>query len=119
MPSSQGARKVTRTFVVDPDKSPFDSLKDDPNSKPTLILNGCTADNADDAAVFAEHLEIAQAGNVPFISINIFCDTEDHQRRFGDPTRYEELKSKLRDRQILQLLLSNHELLDPTKCSPD
>jgi hypothetical protein len=81
MPSSQGARKVTRTFVFDP---AFDSLKDDPNSKPTLILNGCTADNADDAAVFAEHLEIAQAGNVPFISINIFCDTENHSEILFD-----------------------------------
>lgn len=40
-------------------------------------MTGCIADNTEDAAVFAEHAAIAQASNVPFVSINFVWDSED------------------------------------------
>lgn len=66
-------------------------------------MTGCIADNTEDAAVFAKHAAIAQASNVPFVSINFVWDSEDRQCRTVDPTRYEETKLKLHDTKILQM----------------
>lgn len=96
----------------------FDALKAD--SKPlTIIMTGCLGANREDAAVFAEHLEIARARKVPFFSFNITCDREEHRARFQDPARYQGSKTKLQDFEVLQSLLAKHNLLTPAARSGD
>lgn len=91
----------------------FDALKEDPNPDLMIVMMGCVGDNVDDGAVYAEHVEVARARGVPFVSVNLVCGREDHQRRFGDPKRYEGARSKLADKRVLEELMENHELLDP------
>jgi shikimate kinase len=66
----------------------FDELKALPMAKNLIIImTGCLAANPEDAAVFAEHVAIAQHHDIPFYSFTISVDEKEHFWRLQSPDR--------------------------------
>lgn len=65
----------------------FDDLKALPRHEMVIIMTECLGANQEDAAVFAEHVNIAQARGVPFFSFTIACDKKEHVLRLQSPDR--------------------------------
>jgi hypothetical protein len=80
-----------------------------------VIMTGCLADNAEDIAVLAEHLRMAQDAHVPFYLVEVTCDPKEHGRRLEAPARVTGDKTKLRDVSVLQELLEKHRLVDVSR----
>ncbi|KAI7261420.1 hypothetical protein KC335_g10744 [Hortaea werneckii] len=73
----------------------FQDLKQLPEHVTTIVLTGCLGQNSEDVAVYAEHVEIAQARGVPFILFTL-------------------TKTKLNDPAVLETMMTNTTILNPT-----
>ncbi|GAB1737643.1 hypothetical protein NU219Hw_g2058t1 [Hortaea werneckii] len=99
----------------------FQDLKRLPENITTIVLTGCLAQNSEDVAVYAEHVKIAQARGVPFLSFTLTVEKSEHLLRLQSPDRVYGQKTKLNDPAVLETIMANNEILDPTvvveKCS--
>ena len=75
----------------------FQDLKGLPETITTIVLTGCLGQNAEDVAVYAEHVEIAQARGVPLLSFTLTVQKSEHLLRLQSPDRVYGQKTKLND----------------------
>lgn len=75
----------------------FQDLKGLPENITTIILTGCLGQNSEDVAVYAEHVELAQARGVPFHSFALAVEKSEHLLRLQSPDRVYGQKTKLND----------------------
>ncbi|KAI7239485.1 hypothetical protein KC330_g1855 [Hortaea werneckii] len=92
----------------------FQDLKRLPENITTIVLTGCLGQNSEDVAVYAEHVEIAQARGVPFCSFTLTVEKSEHLLRLQSPDRVYGQKAKLNDPAVLETIMTNNEILDPT-----
>ncbi|RMZ09704.1 hypothetical protein D0864_01443 [Hortaea werneckii] len=92
----------------------FQDLKGLPENITTIILTGCLGQNSEDVAVYAEHVELAQARGVPFHSFALAVEKSEHLLRLQSPDRVYGQKTKLNDPAVLETIMTNNEILDPT-----
>jgi hypothetical protein len=94
----------------------FDGIKAVTNKLITVIMTTCTLSNVPaDLELFAELVDIARVRGVPFVSVNINCDSDVNVRRLASEAR-EHVLSKLMDPQVLLDMRSKYTLLDPRQC---
>ncbi|RMY20381.1 hypothetical protein D0867_04042 [Hortaea werneckii] len=92
----------------------FQDLKKLPENITTIVLTGCLGQNAEDVAVYAEHVEIAQARGVPLLSFTLTVQKSEHLLRLQSPDRVHGQKTKLNDPDVIETIMTNNEILDPT-----
>ncbi|RMY67688.1 hypothetical protein D0863_07634 [Hortaea werneckii] len=92
----------------------FQDLKGLPKNITTVILTGCLGQNSEDVAVYAEHVELAQARGVPLLSFTLTVEKSEHLLRLQSPDRVYGQKTKLNDPAVLETIMTNNEILDPT-----
>ncbi|RMY20406.1 hypothetical protein D0867_04021 [Hortaea werneckii] len=92
----------------------FQDLKRLPENITTIVLTGCFGQNSEDVAVYAEHVEIAQARGVRFLSFTLTVEKSEHLLRLQSPDRVYGQKTKLNDPDVLETIMTNNEILDPT-----
>lgn len=76
-------------------------------------MTSCTASNDADAEVFAEHVDIAQVRKIPFVCVNLLCDTDKQLARLQSQEQTSGITSKLTDPAVLERLMRDHKLLNP------
>jgi hypothetical protein len=87
-----------RQFRASLRRSAFSAFQKLPEQNLVLVLTDCLGDNVVDAAAFSEHIEIARARGVPFLSFTIDCDDADVLRhRVTEPDRQHTARSKMSD----------------------
>jgi predicted kinase len=97
-------------------KAAFDGLKAVTNDIITVILTACTlSDRLADLDRFAEFVDVARVRGVPFVSVNLDCDSQTNIKRVGSEERLHD-KSKLMDVQVLLDTRNKYKLLDPKVC---
>jgi hypothetical protein len=112
-PSRTPANAVLRTAIR---HAAFDGVKAITNKLITVIMTTCTLSNVPaDLELFAEFVDLARARGVPFVSVNINCDSDVNVRRLASEAR-EHVLSKLVDPQVLLDIRNNYTLLDPRLC---
>ncbi|KAI7191127.1 hypothetical protein D0869_02291 [Hortaea werneckii] len=84
-----------------------------PENITTIVLTGCLGQNSEDVAVYAEHVEIAQARGVPFLSFTLTVEKSEHLLRLQSPDRVYGQKTKLNDPTVLETMMTNNDILDP------
>ncbi|KAI7343105.1 hypothetical protein KC354_g15856 [Hortaea werneckii] len=92
----------------------FQDLKQLPEHVTTIVLTGCLGQNSEDIAVYAEHVEIAQARGVPFILFTLTVEKSEHLLRLRSPDRVYGQKTKLNDPAVLETMMTNTTILNPT-----
>ncbi|KAI7116863.1 hypothetical protein KC343_g2774 [Hortaea werneckii] len=92
----------------------FQDLKGLPENITTIIMTGCLGQNSEDVAVYAEHVEVAQARGVPFHSFTLTVMKSEHVLRLQSPDRVYGQKTKLNDPAVLETIMAHNEILDPT-----
>jgi hypothetical protein len=117
---------IDPAIAVIPDRSPshydlrrqirrpiFDAVGERAGAGHTILMTACLADNAADAAVLEEHLDIVAGSGVAMFWINLSCEwgaleqrVQSTQRRTGD-------KTKLTDPEVLRALVKQHCLVAP------
>lgn len=75
----------------------FQDLKGLPENITTIVLTGCLGQNSEDVALYAEHVEIAQARGVPLLSFTLTVEKSEHILRLQSPHRVYGQKNKLND----------------------
>ena len=68
-----------------------------PENITTIVLTGCLGQNSEDVALYAEHVEIAQARGVPLLSFTLTVEKSEHILRLQSPHRVYGQKNKLND----------------------
>lgn len=91
------------------------ALKELPDHDTVIIMTTCLSTSNEDREVFHEHSAIALKRRVTMFFINIICAEDEHLARFGSVERELGKKTTLRDRQVLDQLLREHQLLRPEK----
>ncbi|KAI7505735.1 hypothetical protein KC347_g7866 [Hortaea werneckii] len=92
----------------------FQDLKRLPEHVTTILLTGCLGQNSEDVAVYAEHVEVAQARGVTLISLTLTVENSEHLLRLQSPDRIYGQKTKLNDPAVLETIMADNEILDPT-----
>ncbi|KAI6832552.1 hypothetical protein KC340_g7023 [Hortaea werneckii] len=92
----------------------FQDLKGLPENITTIVLTGCLGQNSEDVALYAEHVEIAQARGVPLLSFTLTVEKSEHILRLQSPHRVYGQKNKLNDPAVLEKLMTDNDILDPT-----
>ncbi|KAI7083597.1 hypothetical protein KC356_g7447 [Hortaea werneckii] len=92
----------------------FQDLERLPENITAIVLTGCLGQNSEDSAVYAEHVEVAQARGVPFYSFTLTVDKSEHLLRLQSPDRVYGQKTKLNDPAVLETMMTNNTILDPT-----
>ncbi|KAJ7151041.1 hypothetical protein C8R46DRAFT_1123122 [Mycena filopes] len=79
-----------------------------------VFMTACLAkDNARDAGVLQEHLDLVRNTNVPLFWINADCDIAELEQRVSSPERRHGAKTKLTDVDLLRKLVRENHLIDP------
>jgi hypothetical protein len=111
VPGHSAAHKKLRQNIR---RIAFEALTEEMVSQPNLkvIMTRGLVDNPEDTAILAEHLRIAKYVNVLFCLIDITCDRGEHGQRLETPAQTAVGKSKLRDGNVLQQLLEQHQRIE-------
>ncbi|KAJ5551529.1 hypothetical protein N7461_006227 [Penicillium sp. DV-2018c] len=81
-----------------------------------ILMTACLAeDDVRDTAVLKEHLDMVRGTDVPIIWVNVHCDQTVQERRLRSPERCQGAKTKLTEVRVLQDLLREHRLIEPSK----
>jgi alkanesulfonate monooxygenase SsuD/methylene tetrahydromethanopterin reductase-like flavin-dependent oxidoreductase (luciferase family) len=62
-----------------------------------VFMTACLGDTDEDAAAFAEHVDIARARDVPFLSFTLECDSKELRGRISAADRRKSARFKLAD----------------------
>jgi hypothetical protein len=94
-------------------KVAFEAIQKLPQKQLAVIITGFCASDPVDRDVFLEHVEIARARGVPFVSINIDCkEAVNILRLQGRASEEHSGNTKLTDVGALRLMRLNHKLLN-------
>lgn len=81
-----------------------------------ILMTACLAeDNVRDTAFLKEHLDMVRGTDVPIIWVNAHCDQTALEQRLRSSERCQGAKTKLTDVRVLQDLLREHRLIEPSK----
>jgi hypothetical protein len=75
----------------------FANLKSLPDQNLMIVMTATLAKNDEDAATFAEYVDIARARDVPFYSFIVTCDPAEHRDRLQSADRLSYRVCKLSD----------------------
>ncbi|KAI7484522.1 hypothetical protein KC351_g4473 [Hortaea werneckii] len=92
----------------------FQDLRGLPKHITAIVLTGCLGQNSEDVAVYAKHVEVAQARGMPLFSFTLTVEKGEHLSRLQSPDRVYGQKTKLNDPAVLETMMTNNEILDPT-----
>ncbi|KAL2759266.1 hypothetical protein ACRALDRAFT_1047349 [Sodiomyces alcalophilus JCM 7366] len=81
-----------------------------------ILMTACLAeDNERDTAFLEEHLDMVRGTDIPIFWVNTHCDQTALEQRLRSPERYHGAKTKLTDVRVLEDLLREHRLIEPSK----
>ncbi|KAG9249348.1 uncharacterized protein F5Z01DRAFT_669477 [Emericellopsis atlantica] len=94
----------------------FKKLRERAREGYVIFMTACLAENNErDTAFLEEHLDIARGTDIPFFWVNAHCDQKALEQRLSSPERCHGAKTKLTDVCVLQNLLREHSLIEPSK----
>ncbi|KAG8904457.1 hypothetical protein FRC01_008721 [Tulasnella sp. 417] len=94
----------------------FQSLSKLAQEGHVVLMTACLADDNDrDAAVFQEHLAMVRGTEVPFFWVNVHCEQAVLEQRIRNQERCQSEKTKLTDVGVLQKLVREHRLIQPSE----
>ncbi|KAM0248466.1 hypothetical protein ACHAP5_003412 [Fusarium lateritium] len=80
----------------------------------TILMSTCLAAGCQrDTEFYHECLNIAGESRTPIYWINVECRGAIHEQRVSTPERRQGSKSRLTNKNLLQLIMATHKLIDP------
>ncbi|OQD73612.1 hypothetical protein PENDEC_c014G02069 [Penicillium decumbens] len=93
----------------------FEKLGERAQEGCVILMTACLAeDNPRDTAFLKKHLDMVRGTDVPVIWVNAYCGQTVLEQRLGSPERCQGIKTKLTDVRVLQDLIREHRLVEPS-----